>query len=129
MDENIGRQLVIKRCAKCHSLERVFKSFKDEEGWTKTVNRMALIDAPNIRDYDAKQIIYFLLKQQEERKGSDLSIIEEEIGKTLIDKKCSLCHNLERVYKSVKNEEEWRITVERIGEIVEYLTSNLKSPN
>jgi len=145
MDENIGRQLVVNKCAKCHSLERVFNSFKDEEGWTKTVNRMALIDAPNIRDYDAKQIIYFLLKQQENRKGADLAIIEEEMGKTLIDQKCSLCHNLEWVYKSVKSsKEEWLITIERMKkmagdpdflsaketeEIMKYLTSKLKSPN
>ena len=102
---------------------------------------MALIDAPNIRDYDAKQIIYFLLKQQEKRKGTNLAMVEEEIGKTLISQKCSLCHDLDRVYKPVNSEEEWRITVERMKkiapepdflsdketeEIIKYLTSKLK---
>jgi len=138
MDENIGRQLVVEKCAKCHSLERVFTLFKDEEGWTKTVNRMALIGAPNIRDYDAKQIIHFLLQQQKKRKNADLALVEEEIGKTLISKKCSLCHGLERVYQPVKSEDEWRMTVERMKkmapgpdflseketeEVVKYLTS------
>ncbi len=114
MDEDIGRQLVMKKCAKCHTLERIFRSFKDEEGWTRTVNRMALIDAPNIRSYDAKQIIFFLLKQQEKRTSEDLAMVEEEIGKTLVDKKCSFCHNLERVYQARKSEDEWRVTVERM---------------
>ncbi len=114
MDENIGRQLAVRKCAKCHTLERVFRAFKDEEGWTRTVNRMALIDAPNIRDYDAKQIIFFLLKQQEKRAGEDLASVEEEIGKTLVGKKCSRCHNLERVYQAKKSEDEWWITVERM---------------
>jgi hypothetical protein len=73
MNRDIGRQLVVKKCAKCHTLERVFKSFKDEVGWTGTVNRMALIDTPNIREYDAKQIIFFLVNQQENRKGGDIA--------------------------------------------------------
>jgi len=122
MDEDIGRQLVVRKCVKCHTLERVFRSFKDEEGWTRTVNRMAVIDAPNIRDYDAKQIIFFLLKQQEKRTGEDLAMVEEEIGKTLVDKKCSVCHNLERVYQATKPEAEWQATVQR-------MIKNAKNPN
>jgi len=114
MNEDIGRQLVVKKCSKCHTLERIFRSFKDEEGWTRTVNRMALIDTPNIRDYDAKQIIFFLVKQQENRIGEKKDVVEEEIGKTLLGKKCTLCHNLDRIYQARKSEEEWLATVERM---------------
>jgi cytochrome c2 len=111
---DIGRQLVVKKCAKCHTLERIFRSFKDEDGWTRTVNRMALIDTPNIRDYDAKQIIFFLLRQQENRIGETMDIVEDEIGKTLLEKKCTMCHDLDRVYQAQKSEEEWLATVERM---------------
>lgn len=114
MNEDIGRHLIVKKCSKCHTLERIFRSFKDEEGWTRTVNRMALIDTPNIRDYDAKQIIFFLVKQQENRIGEKEDLVEEEIGRTLLDKKCILCHNLDRIYQAQKSEEEWLTTVERM---------------
>jgi len=114
MNEDIGRQLVVKKCSKCHTLERIFRSFNDEEGWTRTVNRMALIDTPNIRDYNAKQIIFFLVKQQENRIGEKEDLVEEEIGRTLLDKKCILCHNLDRIYQAQKSEKEWLATVERM---------------
>lgn len=114
MNEDIGRQLIVKKCSKCHTLERIFRSFKDEEGWTRTVNRMALIDTPNIRDYNAKQIIFFLVKQQENRIGEEEDLVEEEIGRTLLDKKCILCHNLDRIYQAQKSEKEWLATVERM---------------
>jgi mono/diheme cytochrome c family protein len=114
MNEDIGRQLVVKKCAKCHTLERIFRSYKDEDGWTSTVNRMALIDTPNIRDYNAKQIIFFLVKQQENRIDKTADVVENEIGKTLLDKKCAVCHNLDRVYQAQKSEDEWLATVERM---------------
>ena len=97
-------------------MERVYRSFKSMEGWTKTVNRMAVIDTPNIRGFDVKQIIFFLIKQQEERKGLDRQEIEREIGKTLISQKCSGCHDLDRIIEAVKSEDEWRITLERMVE-------------
>ncbi len=118
LDENIGQLLVSKKCGKCHTLERVFRSFKSEEGWTKTTNRMAVIDAPNIRDFDAKQIIHYLVKQQETREELRAKIIDvsKEIGKTLVEQQCSTCHTLERVYKSPKSQEEWVVTIETMAD-------------
>ncbi len=51
LDENTGRYFVFKRCGKCHTFERVFRSFKNKDGWSQTVNRMARIDIPNIRPF------------------------------------------------------------------------------
>ncbi len=113
MDENIGRHLVISKCSKCHTLERIFRSFKTQESWTETINRMAKIDAPNIRDYDVKQIINFLLMQQDNRRNTPESL-GTEIGKSLLEQKCSVCHNLERIYKSSKGELEWQSTLEKM---------------
>jgi hypothetical protein len=114
LDEDLGRRVVNEKCGKCHTMERVFRTFKSQEGWTKTVNRMALLDAPNIRDFDVKQSIHFLLKQQERRKELDRGRIEDEIGNALVTQKCALCHNLDQVYKAVKSEDEWLLTVERM---------------
>jgi len=140
MDESIGRFLIISKCSKCHSMERIFRSFKTEEGWIETVNRMAIIDAPNIRDYDVKQIINFLLIQQDRRRDTRESL-NAKIGKSLLERKCSFCHNMDRIFRATKNESEWQSTVERMiklsnnpdylseeekTEIVSYLLSKKK---
>lgn len=114
LDNDTGRHFVFKRCGKCHTLERVFRSFKTKTGWSKTVNYMAKIDAPNIRPYEIKQIINFLVNQQERRKKDEADEVAQEIGKTLLQKKCTLCHDLERVITASKTETEWRFTVERM---------------
>jgi len=64
LDENLGRQVVNQKCNKCHTLERVYRTFKSEDGWTSTVNRMASLDAPNISSFDIKQSIHFLINRQ-----------------------------------------------------------------
>jgi hypothetical protein len=56
LDEQTGRYFIQQQCSKCHTLERVFRAFKTEQGWANTVNRMAQIDAPNIRSFEVKQI-------------------------------------------------------------------------
>ncbi len=114
LDDDIGRHFVFKRCGKCHAYERVFRSFKSEKGWSQTVNRMAQIDAPNIRPFEIKQIINFLVNQQERRKNDQADQVAEEIGKTLLKQKCTLCHDLERVTRASKTETEWSVTVERM---------------
>jgi mono/diheme cytochrome c family protein len=116
LDAAIGRQLVMQKCTKCHTLERVFRAVKTEKGWTQTINRMAAIDAPNIRDFDAKQIIHYLIVQQEEREqlAVELHDLDREIGRTLFSQKCVLCHSLDRAYFSEKNPEEWTKIIDRM---------------
>ena len=114
LDENIGRMLVHKKCVKCHTLERAFKSTKSKEGWARTINRMAAMDEFNIRDFDIKQIIHFFLEQQKKRSSTDNQKTSLEIGKKLVGQKCILCHNLERVYSTSKTKEAWLETVNRM---------------
>ncbi|MCI5222959.1 MAG: hypothetical protein D3924_09865 [Candidatus Electrothrix sp. AR4] len=115
-DEKRGQRLVTEKCVKCHTLERIFKSFKTEQGWTDTINRMSVIDTPNIQDADAKHIIHYLISQQQRREeqlettqGSGV-----EIGRTLVDQKCTSCHSLEKVYKVKKSRSEWESTVDKM---------------
>lgn len=114
LDDDTGRHFVFKRCGKCHTYERVLQSFKSEKGWSQTVNRMAQLDAPNIRPFEIKQIIHFLVNQQKRRKHDQGDQVAEEIGKTLLKQKCALCHDLERVIRASKTETEWSTTVERM---------------
>ena len=115
LDVEIGRRLVGEKCVRCHTLERVFRSFKNEEGWTETVNRMAMIAAPNIRDFDAKQIIHYLISQQQRREALMTTVQKvEKNGKALIKEKCTSCHSLERIYKLKKSRAEWTETVKKM---------------
>lgn len=116
LDAAIGRQLVLQKCTKCHTLERVFRAVKTEQGWTNTINRMAAIDAPNIRDFDAKQIIHYLVVQQEQREelAVELHDINLEIGRSLFSQKCALCHSLDRAYLSEKTAPEWSQIINRM---------------
>ncbi|MDA3917206.1 MAG: hypothetical protein PF690_09560 [Deltaproteobacteria bacterium] len=136
LDENLGRQVVNQRCNKCHTLERVYRAVKSEEGWTSTINRMASLDAPNISSFDIKQSIHFLANRQKMLKGKDESQLNKAFGKTIMETKCTSCHSLERIVQAKKGKEKWESTVKRMikysgnpeyltkkakGELIEYL--------
>lgn len=130
LDENLGRQVVNQRCNKCHTLERVYRAFKSEEGWTSTINRMASLDAPNISSFDIKQSIYFLVNRQKSLKGQDESKLNKAFGKTIMETKCNSCHALDRIVRAEKEKEEWKSTVERMIQYSgnpEYLTKKDKT--
>jgi len=114
LDNETGRHFLFERCGKCHTFERVFRSFKTKKGWSDTVNRMARIDAPNIRPFEVKQIIFFLVNQQKERKNNQAGKVSEKIGKTILERKCTLCHDLERVVQASKTENQWAATIDRM---------------
>jgi hypothetical protein len=79
---------------------------------------MASMDEFNIRDFDIKQIIHFLLNQQEKRYAGKVSEEKLGIGKKLLYQKCTLCHGLERIYNAPKTKEAWMITVNRMIDTV-----------
>jgi cytochrome c2 len=114
LDEHIGRELFRTKCSKCHSLERVLKASKNSEGWTKTVNRMAEKDVPNIRPFDVKHIVFYLIKKEEYRQISKGPKHTELGGEALIQSKCTRCHKLERVYKNKRDRGVWIKIVHRM---------------
>lgn len=114
LNTEIGRAVLFDKCGKCHTFERIFRSTKDQEGWTRTINRMAVIDAPNINDFDIKQIIFFLLDQQKQREEKLGRKRSRQIGQTLVSRKCSMCHNLDRVFKASKSKDQWQQTVRKM---------------
>jgi len=130
LDDNLGRQVVNQRCNKCHTLERVYRAFKSEEGWTTTINRMASLDAPNISSFDIKQSIHFLLTRQKSLKGENPGKLNEAFGKTIMETKCTSCHALDRIVRSTKDKEKWKKTVTRMikySKNSEYLTKKEKA--
>ena len=118
LDETVGKTLVNTKCGKCHSLEKVYKNFKSESAWTKTVNRMAVLDEPNIRDFDAKQMIHFLVAFQEKRKNLyKMEDTSKSAIRRLVTAKCSVCHDLDQVYAAEKSVTEWEKTVKSMVKI------------
>jgi hypothetical protein len=77
---------------------------------------VARLDAPNIREFDAFQIVYFLVDQQNIRKNNQPSAITAEVGESLVNQKCTTCHELDRVHQAKKNEKGWEDTVNRMSE-------------
>lgn len=113
LDESLGRQVVNQRCSKCHTLERIYRAFKSEEGWTTTINRMVERD-PSISDFDIKQAIYFLTNRQNKMVKDDQAKLQKAIGMSIMETKCSVCHNLDRIIQADKDQEQWQSTIDRM---------------
>lgn len=43
-----------------------------------------------------------------------ISLAEEKPGKILVEKKCTICHSIDRVYSAKKKHPEWKQTVEKM---------------
>jgi len=114
LDLELGKAVMNRKCSKCHSLERVYRAYKNEDSWAGTINKMAVLDSPNITSFDVKQVLNYLVEQQKKRQEKSAVSLEEEIGKTLVSRKCSICHNLDRVFGARKNKQEWTATVSRM---------------
>jgi len=110
----LGKAIMNKKCSKCHSLERVYRAYKSDDSWAGTVNKMALLDSPNITTFDMKQVLNYLVEQQKERQAKNPAGLENDIGKSLVSRKCSVCHNLDRVFGARKNVKQWTSTVGRM---------------
>ncbi|MCW5211967.1 hypothetical protein VU04_03545 [Desulfobulbus sp. TB] len=114
LNVEIGQKITNRKCSKCHSLERVYQSYKSDIAWTYTIHKMAELDYPNITKFDIKQIVGYLVQQQQKRQGEEEEKLRMEIGRSLVKQKCSLCHNLERIFGAKKNQQEWTDTVSRM---------------
>lgn len=110
----IGQKITHRKCNKCHSLERVYQSYKSDIAWTHTIHKMAELDYPNITNFDIKQIVGYLVQQQQKRQGEEEEKLRMEIGRSLVKQKCNLCHNLDRIFGAKKNQQEWTETVSRM---------------
>ena len=112
LDVDVGRELVIQKCNKCHDLTRVFTMVKTPEGWLDTVNRMSQRDPTWISPDQINQVVYFLSERQNINNTEDILTVQLE---TLLDTKCSKCHNIERVFAKRRTAQGWRTLVTRMS--------------
>lgn len=60
MNVQIGLKIILSKCDKCHTIERIFKSRKTGEEWTKTLEKMRSFDPQLLNDSEARQVHYYL---------------------------------------------------------------------
>ncbi len=112
LDIDVGRELVIQKCNKCHDLTRVFTMVKTPESWQETVNRMQERDPTWLAPDQVEQIVYFLSERQNINKAEQVTPVQVE---TMLLTKCSKCHNLDRAFAQRRTEHEWKILVKRMS--------------
>ena len=105
---NVGRQVVQKKCAACHSLERVYAYVKTEAGWRDYVSRMRAKDQAIMSDQEALEALGYLVKNL----GIDEMKMDVQLGMRIILEKCHKCHTLERVFTAKKTQAEWAQIIE-----------------
>jgi ferredoxin-NADP reductase len=112
IDLPAAEQLTLKRCSRCHALERVMGARKDAGAWLGTINRMRALPGSGISDTDAKIILSYLIAENSIDSSSAQGSLS--VGRALVDTHCARCHNLDRVYELRQSPEYWRATVQRM---------------
>jgi ferredoxin-NADP reductase len=113
IDVNQARDLMQRRCSKCHNLDRVVGARKDAQGWVAAVNRMRAMAGSGISEADARTIVSYLASQAQP-KGSEATV-KMQVARALVDQRCGRCHSLDRVYKAAETPVQWRRTVTRMA--------------
>jgi ferredoxin-NADP reductase/mono/diheme cytochrome c family protein len=107
-----AEEIMLKRCSRCHTLERVTGARKDADAWLGTINRMRALPGSGISDIDAKTVLSYLLAENSIDSSNAHGAMS--VGRALVDTHCARCHNLDRVYESRQSPEDWRMTVQRM---------------
>lgn len=107
-----SEELMQKRCARCHNLDRVVGARKDARGWLATINRMRGLPGSGISEPDARVILSYLISENSINSSNAQG--ELAVGKALVDSHCNRCHGLDRTYQSTKTPADWRTTVLRM---------------
>lgn len=60
MDIQLGMRIILEKCHKCHTVERVFTSKKTQAEWVQTIGLMRSFDPNLLNDREARQVNYYL---------------------------------------------------------------------
>ncbi len=112
IDLPAAEQITLKRCSRCHALERVMGARKDAGAWLGTINRMRTLPGSGISDSDARIVLSYLIAENSIDSSNAQGALS--VGRALVDTHCARCHNLDRVYQTRQSPEDWRTTVQRM---------------
>ncbi len=62
MDVQTGMKIILEKCHKCHTLERVFTFKKTQGEWAQTIEKMRSFDPYLLNDTETRQVNYYLTR-------------------------------------------------------------------
>ncbi len=62
MDIQIGMRIILEKCHRCHTLERVFTAKMTQGEWAQTIEKMRSFDPHLLNNSEARQVNYYLSK-------------------------------------------------------------------
>ena len=127
LDERLGKELFIDKCATCHMLERIMQP-RSPRSWEEVVNEMVALAAPRITLDEAGQILNYLTKTHVPRTK------EIPVEATLTQRHCLPCHEPSELFTMRYNRAGWTeivkkmhgydpdiVPLEKTSEIVDFL--------
>ena len=108
-----GREIVAVACSQCHYLGTIAKIRNGAAGWRMYVNNMVLRGAQLTPDEIDKVVDYLSLNLGP---GANLPpakpvALPDGNGKNLVETRCTLCHDLERVATAKRQKASWPVIV------------------
>ena len=108
-----GRDIVSVACSQCHYLGTIAKIRDGAAGWRMYVNNMVLRGAQLSPAEIDKVVDYLALNMGP---GANLPppkpvTLPDGVGKNLVETRCALCHDLERVAAIKRSRAQWPVIV------------------
>jgi cytochrome c5 len=108
-----GRELVAVACSQCHYLGTIAKIRDGASGWRTYVNNMVLRGA-QLTPAEVDKVVNYLALNL----GPGINLpsaraisLPDGEGKQLVETRCGLCHDLERVTAVKRHKAEWPLIV------------------
>src|ERR1700733_1411536 len=108
-----GRDLVATTCSQCHYLGTIAKIRDGAPGWRLFVNNMVLRGA-QLTDREIDTVVNYLALNL--GPGINLPpekpvVLPDGPGKRLVETRCNLCHDLERIATVPRHKADWPVIV------------------
>jgi cytochrome c5 len=108
-----GREIVAVACSQCHYLGTIAKIRNGAAGWRTYVNNMVLRGA-QLTPAEIDKVVDFLSLNL--GPGANLPpakpvALPDGSGKNLVETRCALCHDLERVATAKRQKASWPVIV------------------
>jgi cytochrome c5 len=108
-----GREIVAVACSQCHYLGTIAKIRDGAAGWRTYVNNMVLRGAQLTPAEIDKVVDYLSLNLGP---GANLPparpvTLPDGAGKNLVETRCALCHDLERISTAKRGKQAWPVIV------------------
>jgi cytochrome c5 len=111
-----GRDLVAVACSQCHTLSVIMAGHDGPVGWKKHVYNMVLRGA-QLTPREADTVIAYLITHFGPGAPAAGGIaLPNGAGKELVETRCAVCHNLERVTIVKRQKRDWDIIVANMYE-------------